>query len=157
MPKIAPFFFLFFILLLLLSACNSSNLLTYKYRLHYHEESVITKDTVFTLFQSIEYNKRNVNDEEHGYALTFKFKDLLAAASKKAVNLAIDTALVETQFNTFSVWYESDKYAVSGEIKILKWNKNKVVLEENVRIVNSSGHEIYYYRGTRKFKRERGR
>ncbi len=144
-------------LLLLLCACAPSNLLTYKYHRHYHEQSIITSDSVFTLYQNINYNVPHIIDEEFSYELTFQFKDSLAAKNKKYLNLATDTGLVKTNYDIFSVWsWDAQKSAVTGEIEILKWNKNEVVLKENVTVKDFTNNETKHYRGTRRFIRKEG-
>ncbi len=50
--------------ILILVACNQTNLLNYKYRKYYDEDNLIVNDKPFVLFQSVNYHKPGVYDDE---------------------------------------------------------------------------------------------
>ena len=72
-------------------ACNQTNLLNYKYRKYYDEDNLIVNDKPFVLFQSVNYHKPGVYDDEMSYKLYLTILDTYAAKKKKILNLQTDT------------------------------------------------------------------
>lgn len=143
-------------LLLMLAACSKANLLTYRYRLHFDEESIIKNDNVLILTQSIDFNLPRSVDEEYSYELQLIFIDPDAAKKKKVLNLETDTLIVQSSFGLFSVWrWDDADTKVSGQIKILNWHKNSIRLKENVFVVDTIEKTSNKYIGRRTFHRER--
>jgi hypothetical protein len=137
------------ILVMLTSSC-SKNLLTYKYKRNFYERSIFLNDS--TLLQSISYNRRRVIDEEYTQRLVFSFYDIAAAKEKRILNLKTDRYIVKTNYYLFSVWnWEDENYELSGEIEILKWDKNKLRLKENIKITDLQRKKTYYFVGKRTF------
>jgi len=132
-------------------------LLTYKHRKYYKENSIITSDTTFKLYQHVCYNRPGVIDEEFCYYITLIFSDTTAAKTKMTLNLETDTLIVKAQYGIFSVWNWSDENnKVSGQIDILKWNKEEIILTENIQVVDNRRKEKRRFKGTRTFIRQKG-
>jgi hypothetical protein len=138
------------IFLMLLTSSCSKNLLTYKYKRHFYEHSTFLNDSTFV--QSISYNRRRVIDEEYAHKLIFSFYDIAAAKEKKILNLKTDRDIVKTSYDLFSVWnWEDENYELSGEIEILKWDKNKLKLKEKIKVIDHQRKETYHFVGKRTF------
>ena len=143
--------------LTILTSCSQANLLTYKHRKYYKENSIISSDSTFKLNQNACYNRPGVIDEEFCYDLTLKFVDTSAAKTKTILDLQTDTLIVKAGYGIFSVWNWSDENnKVSGQIEILKWDKNEVILKENILAVDLRRKETKKFVGTRTFKRNDG-
>jgi hypothetical protein len=148
---------LIFSLLTILTSCSRTNLLTYKNKKYYYENSIITIDSIFKLFQNIRYNRPGVIDEEFCYCLTLNFIDTTAAKTKRIIDLQMDTSIVKVGYGIFSVWNWSDENnKVSGRIEIVKWDKNQVILKENIKAVDFRRKETMKFVGTRTYKRKEG-
>lgn len=144
-------------LTILASCCSRTNLLTYNYQKYYEENSIITSDSTFKLYQNICYNKPGVIDEEFCYYLTLKFTDTTAAKTKRILDLQTDTLIVKAGYGIFSVWNWSDENnKVSGQIEILKWDKDEVILKEKVQATDYRRKETKKFIGTRFFKHKDG-
>ena len=142
---------------MVLTSCVSSNVLTYKNRQHYKENSIITSDTVFKLYQNVCYNKPGVIDEEFCYDLKLTFLDTAAAKTKKTLDLQIDTNIVKAEYGIFSVWnWSNENNKVAGQIEITQWNSDKVTLKENVIVTDYRRKETKKFKGTRTFIRKEG-
>jgi hypothetical protein len=132
-------------------------LLTYQHKKYYKENSIITSDSIFELYQNVCYNRPGVIDEEFCYVLTLKIIDTSAAKTKGILDLQADTLIVKAGYGIFSVWNWSDENnKVSGQIEIIKWDKNEVVLRENIQANDFSRKETKKFIGTRTFKRKDG-
>ena len=136
----------------ILASCSRTNLLNYKYRIHYEENSIITSNTTFTLYQNVCYNRPGTIDEEFCYDLTLTFLDTTAAKTKKILNLETDTLIIKSRCGKSSVWFDSGNNKVTGQIEICVWDKNAVTLKENIY---ASG--IGCYKGTRTYKKKESR
>jgi len=144
-------------ILAFLTSCSQKNLLTYKHKKDYKENSIITNDTIFKLYQSVCYNRPGVVDEEFCYSLTLKFIDTSAAKTKRMLDLQTDTLIVKAGYGIFSVWnWGEENSKVSGQIEIINWDKNEVVLRENIQVNDFSRNETKKFVGTRTFKRKDG-
>lgn len=143
-------------ILTILVSCSRPNLLTYKYKRNYSENSVIGKDSPFKLYQTVCYNKRGVIDEEFCYDLTLKFIDTNAAKTKRILDLQSDTLIVKAEYGIFSVWnWGNENNNVSGQIELLKWTKNKITLKENIQAIDLKRKETKRFVGTRTFNLEK--
>jgi len=143
--------------LTILTSCSRTNLLTYKHKKYYKENSIITSDSTFKLHQNVCYNRPSVIDEEFCYDLTLKFIDTTAAKTKRIIDLQADTLIVKAGYGVFSVWNWSDENnKVSGQIEILKWDKNEVTLKENIKVIDFRRKETKKFVGTRTYKRKDG-
>jgi hypothetical protein len=142
-------------ILTILASCSRTNLLTYKHKKNYKEKSIITSDPNFKLDQNVCYNRPAVIDEEFCYHLTLKFIDAAAAITKRILDLQADTLMVKAGYGTVSVWNWSDENSkVTGQIEILKWDKDEIILKENIRVIDLRRKETKRFMGTRSFKRE---
>ncbi len=138
-----------------MTSCSHTNLLTYKHKKYYKENSIITNDSIFKLYQNVCYNRPRVIDEEFCYELTLKFIDTSAAKTKRTLNLQADTLIVKASYGIFSIWnWYDENNKVSGEIEIIKWDKNEVVLRENIKANDFNRKETKKFVGTRIFKRK---
>ena len=143
-------------LTILTSSCRT-NLLTYKHKKYYKENSIITSDSTFKLYQNVCYNKPGVIDEEFCFDLTLKFIDTTAAKTKRILDLQSDTLIVKAGYGIFSVWNWSDENnKVCGRIEILKWDKDEVIVKENIQAVDFRRKETKKFVGTRTYKRRDG-
>lgn len=146
-----------YFILTILTSCSQTNLLTYKHKKYYKENSIITNDSIFKLYQNVCYNRPRVIDEEFCYGLTLKFIDTSAAKTKRTLDLQADTLIVKAGYGIFSVWNWSDENnKVSGQIEIIKWDKNEVILRENIQVNDFGRNETKKFVGTRTFKRKDG-
>lgn len=151
MPRVI----LTYCILTILASCSRTNLLTYKHRKFFKEDSLIKSDTTFTLYQTVCYNRPGVIDEEFCYELTLTFLDTAAAKAKKILNLATDTLIVKSRYGAFSVWNWGDEHnKVTGQIEIVAWDKNTVTLKENIHVSDFRRKETKNYKGTRTYKRK---
>lgn len=140
-----------------MTSCSQTNLLTYKHKKYYKDNSIITSDPTFKLYQNVCYNNPGVIDEEFCYYLTLKFIDTTSAKTKMIIDLQTDTLIVKAGYGIFSVWNWSDENnKVSGQIEILKWEKNEITLNENVKAVDLRRKETKKFVGTRTYKRKVG-
>jgi hypothetical protein len=145
----------FFCILIYLTSCSRGNLLTYTHKKYYEENSSITSNSTFELYQTVCYNNPRIIDEEFCYYLTLNFIDTTAAKAKRTLDLKADTLIVKATYGMYSVWNWSDENnKLSGLIKILKWDKNEVVLSENIRADDLRRKETKKLIGTRTFKRK---
>ena len=148
---------IYLIAVLILSSCVGSNVLTYKDREHFKENSVITSSTTFKLYQHACYNKPEILDEEFCYYLTLVFLDTAAAKTKKVLDLQTDTNIVRAEYGIFSIWNWSDEHNdVSGQIKITQWDNDQVTLIEDVIAKDHRRNETKKFKGTRTFVRQDG-
>jgi hypothetical protein len=146
-----------YFILTILTSCSQTNLLRYRHKKHYKENSIITSDTTFKLYQNVCYNRPGVIDEEFCYELTLTFIDTVAAKTKKILNLATDTSIVKSRYGIFSVWnWEDENNKVTGQIEIIAWDKNSVTLKENIFASDYRRKETKNYKGTRTYKRKDG-
>lgn len=146
-----------YFILTILTSCSRTNLLTYKHRKYSKENSIITSDTTFKLYQHVCYNRPGVIDEEFCYYITLIFSDTTAAKTKRSLNLETDTLIVKAQYGVFSVWNWSDENnKVSGQIDIVKWNRDEIILKENIQAIDNRRKETKRFKGTRTFIRQEG-
>lgn len=155
--KMTRFQLTYLTLLLVLTSCVSSNVLTYKNRQHFKENSIITSDTIFKLYQNVCYNKPRVIDEEYCYYLKLTFLDTTAAKTNKTLDLQTDTNIVKAEYGIFSVWnWNNENNKVSGRIEITLWDKDKVTLKENIVATDYRRKESKKFKGIRTFTRKDG-
>ena len=96
-------------------------------------------------------------DEEFCYYLTLKIIDTTAIKTKTKLDLETDTSIVKAGYGMFSVWNWSDENnKVSGQIEIIKWDKNEVILKENVQVIDFRRKETKKFIGIRTFNRKDG-
>lgn len=146
-----------FILLTILTSCIRTNVLTYKHRQYFKERSIITSDSIFELYQDAYYNVPHIIDEEFAYYLTLKFLDTTVAKTKKILNLMTDTLIVKSNYGVFSVWNWSDeKNKIGGQIEIINWDKDSIIIKENVSVYDIRRKERKKFHGTRTFTRQVG-
>lgn len=151
-----PFQITYLVIVLLLTSCFNSNVLTYKNRTHYLEQSSISSDTTFQLTQSICYNEPQVIDEEYCYTLKLTFLDTFTAKTKRILDLETDTTIVKAEYGKFSVWnWSSENNHVKGTIEITFWDSNKVTLMENLVATDFRRKEKIKFKGTRSFTRNK--
>ena len=144
-------------ILTILTSCSRTNLLTYKNKKFYEENSIILSDTTTKLYQRILYNRPGIIDEEFSYDLTLTFLDTAAARTKKILNLETDTLIIKSRYGVFSIWnWEVENNKVSGQIEIVAWDKNSITLKENIYVSDFRRNETRNYNGTRTYKREEG-
>jgi hypothetical protein len=144
-------------ILIILAPCSQTNLLTYKHKKYYSENSIITSDSVFKLYQNVCYNRPGVIDEEFCHELTLTFLDTTAAKIKKILNLATDTLIVKSHYGIFSVWnWDDENNKVSGQIEIINWSNDGITLSENIITNDQRRKEIKKYKGTRTFNKKEG-
>ena len=142
---------------LILASCGHPNLLNYKRRKYYEENSIIKKDSIFELYQYVLYNRLGIIDEEFCYNLTLTFLDTAAAKTKRILNLATDTLIVKSSYGRFSVWNWSDEHnIVTGQIEIVTWDKDGITLKENIIVLDYRRKETKTYKGTRTYNRKEG-
>ena len=142
-------------LLLVLTSCVSPNVLTYKKRQYYSENSIITSDTIFKLYQNVCYNKPGVIDEEFCYYLKLIFFDTTAAKAKKTLDLQTDTDIVKAEYGIFSIWnWSNESNKVFGQIEITHWDSNNVTLKENLVVTDYRRKGNKKFKGTRTFTRK---
>jgi hypothetical protein len=140
---------------LLTTGCN--NVLKLASKKHYKENSIITSDSVFTLYQNVCYDKRNYVDEEFCYELRLKFIDTTAARIKKKIDLESDSLIVKASYGVFSMWnWGNENNQVSGQIEILKWGNQEIILRENIQVRDIRRKKTKQFRGTRTFKPKKG-
>lgn len=138
-----------------MTSCSGTNILNYKYKKRYHENSTIRSDESFTLIQSVCFNEPRVRDEEFCYTLHLIFLDTIAAKTKKNLNLETDTLIVKSSYRIFSVWnWEDENNKVTGQIKIVAWNKNSITLKENICVSDFRRNETTNFKGTRTYRRK---
>jgi hypothetical protein len=132
-------------------------LLSYKHKKYFKENSIITSDPTFKLYQNICYDRPGIIDEEFCYSLTLRFIDTTAARTKRILDLQTDTLIVKAGYEIFSIWnWSEENNNISGQIEILKWDKNEVLLKENIKAVDFRRKETRKFAGTRTFKRKNG-
>ncbi len=149
-------FLLFFCISTVFMACDSANLLTYKYKKYYKESNTIANDSVFEANQSVCYHKPRVADGGFCSSLSLRFIDTAAAKTKKVLDLQTDTAIVRANYDFNSVWsWDAPSSKITGQIEILKWHKNKLVLKENVQVFLRSKKQIKKFVGIRIFIRDK--
>ena len=144
-------------LLTTLTSCIRTNLLTYKHIKYFNENNIITSGSTFELYQNVCYNRPGVIDEEFCYDLTLKFIDTTASKTKRILDIQLDTLILKASYGISSIWNWSDENnKVSGQIEILKWDKNEVILKENILAVDLGRKETKKFIGIRTFKRKDG-
>jgi hypothetical protein len=129
-------------------------LLTYRHKKYYNEDSIITSDTTFKLYQNVCYNRPEVIDEEGCYDLTLTFLDTTAAKTKKNLNLATDTLIVKSRYGISSIWnWQEENNKVTGQIEIIAWDRNAVTIKENIFVSDYRRKQTKKYKGRRTFKK----
>jgi len=96
-------------ILTILTSCSRTNLLTYQNQKYYSENSIITSETTFKLYQQVCYSRPGIIDEEFCYFVTLKFIDTTAVKTKRILDLQADTLIVKAGYGIFSVWNWSDE------------------------------------------------
>ncbi|MEZ4893161.1 MAG: hypothetical protein R3A50_01395 [Saprospiraceae bacterium] len=141
--------------LIILSACHAPNLLTYKHKRFYSEKSIIVKDSMISLEQTVYYDKPNSVDEEFFHDLSLWIVDTIAAKSKKRLNLETDIAILQADYRTFSVWnWSAENNKVTGTVNIISWSNDRIKLKENVVIYDYKRDCIIRFKGKRVFTPE---
>lgn len=141
-----------FTLLLILTSCNSSNVLNYKNKRHFTESNNITVDSTFNFFQNTFYNKPGILDEEHCHILKLTLLDTTAAKTKKILSLQSDTNIIKAEYDVFSIWnWTKENNDIYGQIEIVSWNNNGIILKEDISIIDHRRNENLNYKGTREF------
>ena len=139
---------------MLLTACNKNNVLALKKKKYFIEQSFFTVDSSMELQQIVRYNRPEVIDEEYDHNLSFCFLYTTAAKSKRVLNLEKDTSIVKTTYSISSTWVWNDFRKVKGKITIIKWERDRIVLKENVTVLGHRGsNKMLEYKGTRTFIR----
>lgn len=142
------------ILLLLSSGCHK-NILGHKHNKNYREEFLIKSGTNLTLYQNIEYGRKNVADVGFSDKLKLIFLDSINAKTKQVLNIEKDTLIIKCSYDKSSAWIDgSNKTKIAGNIKIIKWSSNEIILNENITIIDSGWNEVKKFKGTRTFKRK---
>jgi hypothetical protein len=96
-----------------------------------------------------------VIDEEYCYTLSLEIIDTTAAKTKIMLDLQTDALIVKARYGRYSVWnWNDENNTVSGQIEILKWDQNKVILKENIRAADFRRKEEKRFVGTSVFKRQ---
>lgn len=147
----------YLIISLVLTSCVSSNVLTYQKRKYYTENNIITSDTIFKLYQNACYNKPGVIDEEFCYYLKLTFIDTSAAKTKRILDLETDTSIVRSEYGIFSVWnWSNENNKTKGKIEIIHWDRDSIILKENVIATDYRRKDTKRFKGTRTFTRKEG-
>lgn len=143
--------------LLIFSSCSYKNLLKYKHKKNYQEKSVIKSDSKLKLYQNVCYGRPNTADAGFCYKLKLTFLDSINAKNKRILNIEKDTLIIKCSYDKSSAWfYGSDKNKITGQIEIIKWGLNEIILKENIIITDSDWKERNKFKGTRSFKRTEG-
>lgn len=147
---------LLFAVLIVLNACGPSNLLLYKYRRFYDEQQYFKRgSSSINLYQSVCHVPRAI-DAGSCYDLVFFVLDSTAALSKRVLNPATDTAIIQYSYGIFSVWdWDADGSVVTGEISILHWGPKKIRIKENLVVIDNSRHDTKRFKGRRTFRLEK--
>lgn len=144
-------------ILTIFTSCGRFNLLTYKNKKYYTENSIITKHATFELYQHVCYNRPNMIDDEFCYYLKLNFVDTSAAKAKKIINIQTDTSIIHVKYGIVSIWnWEDENNQLSGKIEILKWDKDEVILQENIKVVDFRRKETKKFVGKRTYLRKNG-
>lgn len=138
----------------MLTSCINTNISTSRPGRYFKQENSIRSDSTFKLIQKVCFNIPRLIDEEYCYVLTLKFLDISKAKSKKTLDLQTDTLIVKASYNKFSIWDWSGEITnVSGQIEILKWKKNKVVLKQNITAIDTNGNKTQKFVGKILFRK----
>ena len=141
--------------ILILVACNQTNLLNYKYRKYYDEDNLIVNDNPFVLFQSVNYHKPGVYDDEMSYKLYLTILDTCAAKKKKILNLQTDTLIIKSQYEYSTAPISLNfEHKVTGQVEIITWKLNTIELKEYVIVLDDKLKVNKIFKGTRIFNRE---
>lgn len=133
-----------------------SDVLKLKDEQYYRETNIIKKGKNYHLYQSVCHNQPGVVDEEFCYFLSLDFADPDSAKSKRVLNVEADTAIVKVASGISSAWnLGEDKNKITGQIEIVKWDKNEIILNENILVTNYLTRVSMCFVGTRTFKRDK--
>lgn len=138
------------LLITTLSSC--SNILMYKSKPFFSEKSMIMEDSIFRLYQFALYDKPGTKDEERNFYLTLNIYDTAAVRKKTILNFPSDTLIAKPQYGVVSIWnWTPEINKISGWVKILKWDKDHVVLQEHVDVYDIRRGEKKQFYGTRTY------
>lgn len=139
---------------MLITTLSSCNVLMYKYKPFFTESNLILTDTIFTLYQGAFYDRPHMQDEERTYQITFQFRDSAAAQRLQLLDLSTDSSVAKAKYGIHSIWnWTGENNKITGSIKILHWDKDKVVLKEHIQIDDIRRSEKKRFYGTRTFRR----
>jgi len=141
---------IFTVLAIVCTSCQ--NVLTYKNRKYYSEHNTIENNNNFKLCQSIDY-RPGIIDGGHAYLFCLTFLNIDSAKVKKVLNLKTDTLIVKSDYSVWSAWdwNEDANYKTKGTIEILQWDEEKIILRENIVIIDYKRKNRKKYVGKRIF------
>lgn len=139
----------------MLTSCGK-NVLTYKYRLFYKENSVISGDSIFSLHQKVCYNNPTMIDEEFCYYLKLQFLDTTAAKKKKTLDLINDSNIINAEYGIFSIWnwnWSDVNNKVTGKVKIIRWDRNGITIKKKIIALDYRRDKTQKFIGKRTYRR----
>ena len=141
---------------------SDSNLLSYRDSISYSESSsfFIKKEKgkkIVALKQCIYYSVPNTCDAGFHYELDLTFINWKKAKKRRVITLDKDTVLVKSEYGLWSVWMWPPKSGkVSGKIEIVKCDKKRIKIKENISVYDIYSKEKWKFIGTRTFKKKKG-
>ena len=137
------------------SFSQERNILDLKKEKYYTEENNLKIDTLITLENFIKYDVPNSVDEEHQFLLKLLILDS-ARAFKEEIDVSRDTIVIKSNFYSMSSWeLPSKNLTISGTIKILFINENKISAKINISILDKRDNSKYSYKGFRIFTKQK--
>lgn len=95
-------------------------------------------------------------DEEHAFGLGIMIKENFLKNGKRLFDIADSSTVFYFHGLPKQSLLESKKYKLAGQIEFLKWDSAKVVLKENIKVLDSASNVIRKYHGKRRFTRDYG-
>lgn len=136
------------------SYAQTTDVLKLKNKPNYHEQNMLTIDSLIRLQQRVWYDEPRIIDEEFWIIFDIVFLDSLKALKVKNIDIEKDSSIVKCTFNQYSVWLRpAANNSVSGTITILEWSADMVKVRFDVTAKPESGNskDIYLYSGERAF------
>jgi hypothetical protein len=144
-----------FILTYTCTDAQTIKVLSLKHKKYFKEKDQFNSDSTLYILCEVCYNKPGWIDDEYCQSLTITVKDKQAFYNATILDIEKDTLILSCSYNRLSVWnWDGPKNTMSGKIKIISFTEDMIKLDIDVLI---SAKEKYLYKGTRIFKRTRGR
>lgn len=146
------------ILFIWLVSCSPKNLISHgrtkKYietnTYQYYSKTIILRHS----FRKPLDKSKEIKDN---FGINYMIHDSNLVTGKRSFDLTLDSSMVYIFFKLPKISFlDSKKFKLSGTIEILQWDSSKVILKQNVDVINFKSKVINHITGQKEFLRSKG-
>jgi len=118
---------------------------SFKTNAFYHFQNFIAHYSKTILIQKLYFNPKIIDAGNSRY-LSLKVLDSAEFCKRRHLRLPQDTNIVIANYDFWSTWTwgtSQKQVKISGDLKLLKWNSKKILIDENLKVVDYD-HSIFY-------------